>query len=54
MRAKVIKLRIMSKNKRHNDLKMKCKKTRTAHSQDRCVLLEKTKTNVKDNGVYHL
>jgi len=35
MRAKVIKLKIMSKNKRHNDLEMKCNKTRTAHSQVR-------------------
>jgi len=35
MRAKVIKLKIMSKNKRHNDLKMKCNKIRTTHSQDR-------------------
>jgi len=35
MWAKVIKLKIMNKNKRHNKLEMKCKKTRTAHSQDR-------------------
>jgi len=35
MRAKVIKLKIISKNKRHNDLEIKCNKTRTAHSQDR-------------------
>jgi len=35
MRAKVIKLKIMSKNKRHNELEMKCKKSRTAHSQNR-------------------
>lgn len=26
----------MSKNKRHSDLKMKCKKSHTAHSQGRC------------------
>ena len=37
MRAKVIKIKIMSKNKRHNDLEMKCNKTRAAHSPDRCV-----------------
>jgi len=35
MRAKVVKLKRMSKNKRHNDLEMMCNKTRTAHSQDR-------------------
>ena len=35
MREKVIKLKIMNKNKRHNDLEMKCNKTRTAHSQNR-------------------
>jgi len=35
MWARVIKFKIMNKNKRHKDLKMKCKKTRTAHSQDR-------------------
>ncbi len=36
MRVAVIKLKIMSKNKRPNELEMKCNKTRTAHSQDRC------------------
>jgi len=35
MRTKVIKMKIMSKNKQHNDLEMKCNKTRTAHSQVR-------------------
>jgi len=39
MWAKKIKLKIMSKNKRHSNLEMKCKKTRTAHSQDRCAQL---------------
>ena len=33
MREKVIKLKIMSKNKRHSDLKMSSVETRTAHSQ---------------------
>jgi len=36
MRAKMEKLKIMSKNKRHNELEIKCNKARTAHSQDRC------------------
>jgi len=35
MRAKVIEMKVMSKNKRHSSLKMKCNKTRTAHSQVR-------------------
>jgi len=35
MRAEVIKLKIMNKNKRHNDLEIKCNKPRTAHSQNR-------------------
>jgi len=30
--GEVIKLKIMSKNKLHNYLEMKCKETRTAHS----------------------
>ncbi len=33
MRAKVIKMKMMSKNKRHNCLEMKSKKTSTTHSQ---------------------
>jgi hypothetical protein len=35
MRAKVLKLKVMNQ---HNSLKMKCNKTRTAHSQDRYVI----------------
>ncbi len=35
MREKVLKMKIMSKIKQHNDLEMKCNKIRTAHSQDR-------------------
>jgi len=35
MRAKVIKMKIMNKNKRHIGLKMNSVKTRTAHSRDR-------------------
>jgi len=35
MREKVINLKIMSKNKQHSELEMKCNKTRTAHSQVR-------------------
>jgi len=37
MRAKMIKLKKLNKNKRHNDLGMKCKETRTTHSRDRCL-----------------
>jgi len=36
MREKVIKLKIMNKNKRHIGLKMSSVETRTAHSRDRC------------------
>jgi hypothetical protein len=35
MREKVIKGKLMNKNKRHCDLKMSSVKTRTAHSRDR-------------------
>jgi hypothetical protein len=35
MREKVIKGKLMNKNKRHCDLKMSNVKTRTAHSRDR-------------------
>jgi len=35
MRANKIKMKIMSKNKQHSSLEVKCKKSRTAHSQDR-------------------
>jgi len=37
MREKVVKLKIMDKNKRHIGLKMSSVKTRTANSRDRCV-----------------
>lgn len=35
MRAKVVKMKRMNKIKQHNDLEVKCKKSRIAHSQDR-------------------
>ena len=35
MREKVVKLKIMNKNKRHIGLKMSSIETRTAHSRDR-------------------
>jgi hypothetical protein len=38
MREKVIKFKIMNKNKQHSDLKMSSIETRTAHSRDRCHL----------------
>ena len=44
MWAKVIKLKIMSKNKRHNDLEMKYNNTRTVHSQVHCRAFEDRKT----------
>jgi len=40
MREKVIKLKIISKNKRHIDLKMSSVETRTAHSRNRFVFLK--------------
>jgi len=40
MREKVIKMKLMNKNKRHSDLKMSSIETRTAHSQT-VVLKEK-------------
>jgi hypothetical protein len=36
MREKVVKLKLMSKNKQHSGLKMSGVKTRTAHSPARC------------------
>ena len=47
MRAKVLKMNIMSKNIRHNDLEVKCNKTRTAHSQVRYSTFKKIKMNRK-------
>jgi hypothetical protein len=41
MRAKVIKLKIMSKNKQYSGLKMSSVETRTAHSRDRWRSLKK-------------
>ena len=35
MREKVIKMKLMNKNKQHIGLKMSSVKTRTAHSRDR-------------------
>ena len=43
MREKVIKLKIMNKNKRHIGLKMSSVKTRTAHSRDRCGVCKEKK-----------
>jgi hypothetical protein len=40
MREKVIKMKLMNKNKRHSGLKMSSVETRTAHSRDRCRALE--------------
>jgi len=36
MRKKVIKLKIMNKNKQYSSLKISSDKTHTAHSRDRC------------------
>ena len=43
MREKVVKLKIMNKNKQHIGLKMSSVKTRTAHSRDRWASLGKVK-----------
>jgi hypothetical protein len=34
--GKVVKMKVMNKNKQHNDLKMSSVEIRTAHSRDRC------------------
>ena len=36
MREKVVKMKIMNKNKQHIGLTMSSVETRTAHSRDRC------------------
>jgi len=41
MREKVVKMKLMSKNKQHSDLKMSSVETRTAHSRDRSLLAKK-------------
>ena len=43
MRAKVVKMKIMSKDKRHSVLKVSNVKTLTAHSRDRYHSLNKRK-----------
>ena len=40
MREKMIRFKIMNKNKQHIGLKMNSVKTRTAHSRDRCGALK--------------
>jgi hypothetical protein len=42
MREKVIKTKIMNKNKQHSGLIMSSVETRTAHSRDRCGALKTT------------
>jgi hypothetical protein len=41
MQAKVLKMKLMSKNKQHSGLKMISVKTRTTHSRDRWRALKK-------------
>ncbi len=48
MREKVIKLKIMSKNKQHSVLKMSSVETRTAHSRDRYGQGENRKQRMKE------
>ena len=49
MLAKVIKIKLMNKNKRHIGLKISSVKTRTAHSRDRCTQAKRT-TEQQRNG----
>ena len=49
MRAKVVKIKLMNKNKRHSSLKMSSVKTRTAHSRDRYRALNLTRKYINND-----